>query len=616
VTAPALFLGERQVSRHDQEFDFSAPPFNLLSTQEAARLGAKMDIEFMPRGTRMVEAGQGSNAVYVILKGEVAALDESESAGPYFAEYGEQDLFGTTAVLSGKARHTYEALEDTLVWTIPAEAFRAAVSGNGKFASYFLESLAKRSAEAEISAASSDLGEMTLTRTGDALLAEAVTVPEDCPLNETTRRMRDKDVDCVFVSGPEGLGIATRTDLLEAIALGHQALDDPVGQIASRPVIGCDVSDPLFHALVIMTRSGIERMAVFDEGSLQGTLGLAELLSHYSAHSHVIGLRAARAVSREELAGAAAQVNQLVRTLHATGGRMQYLAELVSAVNQRLMSRLFEFCFEESVREKTCLLVLGSEGRGEQLLKTDQDNALILDDAVDDASVQAGSQAFTDGLIKMGYPPCPGNVMVSNPEWRNSVSDWLQRIKGLVESTSPQAQMTTAILLDARVVAGNAQLFVPVRDALLKLGKNSLWMHHFVTPAVEFQTPLLMFSGLRGRSSGVDLKKGGIFPVVHGVRTLAVENGLHVTSTFDRIDELVDCGGLSERLGTDLRQAYSIMLRVRLGQQLEAVREGEVPGNTVRMSKLRRLDRDLLRDALRVVRDFQNFLSAHFRRGI
>ena len=166
----------------------------------------------------------------------------------------------------------------------------------------------------------------------------------------TTRRMRDKDVDCVFVSGPEGLGIATRTDLLEAIALGHQALDDPVGRIASRPVIGCDVSDPLFHALVIMTRSGIERMAVFDEGALQGTLGLAELLSHYSAHSHVIGLRAARAVSREELVGAAAQVNQLVRTLYATGGRMQYLAELVSAVNQRLMSRLFEFCFEEPVR--------------------------------------------------------------------------------------------------------------------------------------------------------------------------------------------------------------------------------------------------------------------------
>jgi CBS domain-containing protein len=604
------------VSRHDQEFDFSTPPFDLLSPEEAARLGATMDIEFIPRGQRILEAGQGSPAVYVILKGEVAALDESDGEDPYFAEYGEQDLFGTTAVLSGSARHSYEALEDTLAWTIPAEAFRAVVSSNGRFASYFLESLAKRSAEAESSAASSDLGEMTLTRTGDALLAEAVTVPEDCPLRETTRRMREKDVDCVFVSGPEGLGIATRTDLLEAIALEGRDLDQPVGAIASRPVIGCDVSDPLFHALVVMTRRGIERMAVFDDGELAGTLGLAELLSHYSAHSHVIGLRAARAESRSELVGAAGQVNQLVRTLHATGGRMQYLAELVSAVNQRLMARLFEFCFDEAARQQTCLLVLGSEGRGEQLIKTDQDNALILGDEIADASIADSASQFTEGLVEMGYPPCPGNVMVSNPEWRGTVSEWLDHIRGLRRSTTAQAQMTVAIMLDATVVAGNPELLTPVRDALLELGRNSLWMHHFVAPAVEFQTPLLMFSGLRGRGSGVDLKKGGIFPVVHGVRTLALENGLHVTSTFDRIDELVECGGLSERLGTDLRQAYAIMLRLRLGQQLDAVKKGEEPGNTVRLASLRRLDRDLLRDALRVVRDFQSFLSAHFRRGL
>jgi CBS domain-containing protein len=604
------------VSRHDQEFDFSTPPFDLLTAEQAGELGARMDIEFISKGTVILEAGAASAAVYVILKGEVVALEVGEGYTRVFAEFGPHDLFGTTASLTGRARYTYEALEDTLAWTIPAASFRAAVAANGRFAGYFLESLAKRSMDAEAAGAPGDLAEMMLTRVGDALLAEAVKVPEDCRLDEATRRMRDRRVDCVFVEGPAGLGIATRTDLLEAIALSNRGLDQPIGLIASRPVVSCSTTDPLFQALVTMTRAGIERIAVLEDDELKGTLGLAELLSHYSSNSHVIGLRVARAASREELSQAAGQVNRLVSTLHATGARMQYLADLVSAVNQRLIARLYDFCFDESLGSRCCLLVLGSEGRGEQLLKTDQDNALILGPGIPDAAVAQGAEAFSAGLSTMGYPPCPGGVMVSNQAWRGNEADWLARLATLQGDTSPQALLRVAILLDARVVAGDATLFDPVRRALQAFGRKDVWMHHFVAPALEFQTPLRLFGGLLGRSSPVDLKKGGIFPVVHGVRTLALQHALDETSTFERIDALIELGALSEALGADLRQSYAIMLRLRLGQQLEALANQEKPDNSVKLSEMRRLDRDLLRDSLGVVREFQRFLSARYGHGI
>jgi CBS domain-containing protein len=604
------------VSAHGQEFDFTAPPFDLLSAEQARALATRIDIEFVPAGTRLIEAGQASPALYVILKGEIAALDDRDGAARTFAEFGPTDLFGSTAVLTGRARHSYEALEDTLAWVIPADAFRSAVESNGRFAAHFLDSLAKRSALAEATASPSDLGELMLTRVGDALLAEAVIVAEDCPLDEATRRMRDRRVDCVFVSGANGLGIVTRTDMLEAIALRQRAVGEAIGDIATRPVVGCDVAEPLFQALVTMTRRGIERVAVFEEGVIQGTLGLAELLSHYSSHSHVIGLRVARATSLEELVAAAREINGLVRTLHANGARMQYLAELVSVLNQRLMSRLFEFSFAEELRANCCLVVFGSEGRGEQLLKTDQDNGLVLAAGVPDSDFVAGSQAFSAGLAAMGYPPCPGGVMVTNRSWRGDAAAWIERVRLLRGDSSPEALMRAAIMLDAQPVSGDETLFEPVREALLGLGRDSIWLHHFVAPAVEFHTPLTLFGGLRGGGSPVDLKKGGIFPVVHGVRALAVQQGLRSTSTFDRIDELTERGALSAELGTDLRQAFAIMLRLRLGQQLEAVREGEVPGNEVRIGRLRRLDRDLLRDALRVVKEFQSFLSARYRRGL
>ena len=605
------------MSAHGQEFDFSSPPFDLLNPEQARALAAAIDIEFVPAGTRVLEEGASSSAVYVLMKGGVAAVDEGDGVPRTFAEFGPSDYFGATAVLAGRARHNYEAIEDTLLWVIPAAAFRKAVESNGRFAAHFVDSLAKRTALAETApSGASDLGELMLTKVGDALLGEAVIVPEDCALDEAARRMRDKRVDCLFVNGEQGLGIATRTDLLESIALRHLPLVSPVGAIVSRPVVGCTSDEPLFQALVTMTRRRIERIAVFENGAIRGTLGLAELLSHYSSHSHVIGLRVARAESREELAAAAREINGLVRTLYANGARMQYLAELVSVLNQRLMSRLFEFSFDAGTRERCCLVVMGSEGRGEQLLKTDQDNGLVLAAGLPDDEVAAGAQAFSEGLAAMGYPPCPGGVMVSNRLWRGDGRTWIDRVSSLRGDTSADGLMRAAIMIDAQPVAGDLELFEPVRDALLALGRDALWLHQFVLPAIEFSTPLTLFGGLRGKGSAVDLKKGGIFPVVHGVRLMAVERGLRCTSTFDRIDALVGAGALSTQLGTDLRQSFAIMLRVRLGQQLEAVREGEVPANEVQLGRMRRLDRELLRDALRIVKDFQSFLSSRYRRGV
>lgn len=600
-----------------REFDFSLAPFDLLTPEQRVALGRRMDIGFEPEGSRILEAGTSSNFLYVILKGHVAALDGAEGPGEpsVFAEYGAGDLFGSMACLAGRSRHRYETLEDTLLWTIPADAFRAAVESNGRFAAYFLDSLSRKSALIDASGTPSDLGELMLTRIGEATLAEAVVLPPGASIAEATRRMRERHVDCVFVDTGGGLGICTRTDLLDALALDARPLESPVAALARRPVIDCDADAPLFEALVAMTRQRIERVAVTRGGQLVGTLGLAEVLSHYSSHSHIMGLRIARAATREELADAATGLTPLVRTLQATGARMRHMGELVSAINGRILTRLYELTFPPELRQRCCLLVLGSEGRSEQILRTDQDNALILGDGVADEDVAGPAQALSEGLAALGYPPCPGKVMVSNPAWRGGVAAWLERIERLKRDATPQAQLDTAILMDAQPVAGAESLYAPLRDALTGLGRDQIWLHFFVRPAIEFHTPLTLRNPF-GREPAVDIKRGGIFPTVHGLRALAAEHGLACTNSFERAAALGAKGVLSAQLAADLQQALAVMLRLRLGQQLEALQRGETPGNRIDLSRLRRLDRDLLRDALRVVKEFQDFLGAHFRHGI
>ena len=600
-----------------KEFDFLLPPFDLLTREQSVAMGRRMDIGYEAEGAQILEANTPSNYVYVILKGHVEAVDvpEDGSEPRVFGEYGSGDLFGAMACLTGQSRHRYVAAEDTLLWTIPADAFREAVEANGRFAAYFLESLSRKAAMMETSAAPSDIGELMLTRVGEAELAEAVIVPADLPIVEATRRMRDRRVNCVFVDTPRGLGISTRTDVLDAIVLGGRPLEEPVSSITSVPIITCDTQAPLFQALVMMTRHRIERVAVTRQGQLIGTLGLAEVLSHYSSHSHIVGLRIARARTREELAEAATGLTPLVRTLHATGAKMRHLGELVSALNARILSRLYAITMPEELRDRCCLMVLGSEGRSEQILKTDQDNALVLGEGVTDAEVAEHAKALSEGLIALGYPPCPGNVMVTNPEWRGTVPEWEAHIERLVRSTAPESQLDTAILIDAQPVAGDPALFHPLREALSRLGRNQIWLHHFVRPAIEFHTPLTLRS-LFGRDPAVDIKRGGIFPVVHGLRVLSVEAGLSVTNSFERAIQLGEKGVLSSQLAADVQQAVAVMLRLRLGQQLETTLEGVVPDNRIRLGQLRRLDRDLLRDALRVVKEFQDFLGSHYRHGM
>ncbi|MCU0975827.1 MAG: DUF294 nucleotidyltransferase-like domain-containing protein [Steroidobacteraceae bacterium] len=600
-----------------KEFDFALAPFDLLTAEQRVALGRRMDIGFEPADSRILEAGTPSNYLYVILKGHVAALDGADDPGEprVFAEYGAGDLFGSMACLTGRSRHRYVTLEDTLLWTLPADAFRAAVEANGRFAAYFLDSLSRKTDLAESSGTPSDLGELMLTRIGEAVLAEAIVVPGDTTVVEATRRMRERSVDCVFVETAGGLGICTRTDLLDAIALDGRPLDGAVGEFARRPVVDCDADAPLFEALVAMTRRRIERVAVTRHAQLVGTLGLAEVLSHYSSHSHIVGLRVARATTREELAEAVAGLLPLVRTLQATGAKMRHLGEIVSALNGRILTRLYELTFPAELRARCCLLVLGSEGRSEQILRTDQDNALILGEGIADADVAGPAQALSDGLAALGWPPCPGKVMVSNPAWRGSLPQWLEYIERLKRSAAGESQLDMAILMDAQPVCGDESLYAPLREALAGLGRDQIWLHHFVRPAIEFHTPLTLRNPF-GRERAVDIKRGGIFPTVHGLRALAAEHGLACTNSFERAEALAARGVLSAQLAADLQQALAVMLRLRLGQQLEALQRGEPADNRVDLGRLRRLDRDLLRDALRVVKEFQDFLGAHFRHGI
>lgn len=596
-------------------FDFSAPPFDLLDAAGRARVEAALDLAFYPPGTVLIEAGQPSAQVYIVLRGEVEAGDVDEGREQLFSDYGPGEVFGAFAVITGRARHRYSSRGEVLLFLLPASVFSALLSEQPRFAAYFHEGLsAKRQLLAE-QQAPAETNRLMLTRVRDARLTPAVAVSPTLAIGDAVVAMRRHAVECLVIEpgeGEEGPGIVTRTDLLDALALeGHQ-LTAPVGPLAHRPLIGVREDDVLFQALVTMTESHIERVAVRRGAEVIGTIGLTEVLSHYTSQSHLISLRLARATSENDVVEAAHEMDLLVRTLFAQGAKISYLMEMVSALNSRLLAKLFEFCLPTDLRNHLCLLVLGSEGRREQILKTDQDNAIIIDDEAASEGLAETMAAFSARLAEIGYPPCAGGVMVSNPHWRQTLAGWRARIADWRRCGDPSSMMELSMMIDARPVAGQLRLVQTLREDLMALGRDDILMRQMAQAAFQFGTPLTLFGRVREHGDGTDIKKGGIFPLVHGLRTLALRHGVARSNSFSRCEGLMAAGVLERELGRDVPQALAVFQRLRLAQQFDAIAAGRAPDNRLDISALRHLDRELLRDALRVVNRFKNLLREVF----
>jgi CBS domain-containing protein len=298
----------------------------------------------------------------------------------------------------------------------------------------------------------------------------------------------------------------------------------------------------------------VHRLAVLDgDGQVRdaGGAGPVQLLAN---HSHLILVQIEQAGDLQALEQPAAQITQLLSALHRGGTRIALMAQLVQQLNARLFERAWQMLAPADLVANSCLFVMGSEGRGEQLLKTDQDNGLLLRDGyAPPADLDAICHAFSAVLQRFGYPECPGHIMLNNPEWRGSVSDFGQRATEWLLMPSADSLMRLAIFLDAHAVAGDAALLAGVRQQLRKLATdNDALIARFASVIDSFGESGGWWNRLLGRSdafSSVHLKKAGIFPMVHGVRSLALARHVDTTSTVDRIEALVADGTLDAPLG-------------------------------------------------------------------
>jgi len=461
---------------------------------------------------------------------------------------------------------------------------------------------------------------LVTARVRDAYVRKPFYVDGALDLVSVCRQLSAQGLTSALVNdaGEDGprLGIFTTTDLRDALLRDTPPAQLAVREVARFGLIEVHADAELFEALWLMVRHRVHRLLVRDGDQVLGVLGQLDLVSFVANHSHIVAVQIDEAASVEDLAAAAQRVDAMVELLHDGGIKIERIARLVGELNHRLFARLWSLVAPPELVANSCLLVMGSEGRGEQILKTDQDNALLIRDGFEHPQIEPAAQRFNAALAAFGYPPCPGNIMLTNPLWRCSVSRFRETLGEWIYGTASDGPMHLAIFYDAAAVAGDATLLDAVRAQLQKLLSGSdAFLARFAAAADQFDEPQSWWLKLTARSDEqpLDLKKLGTFPIVHGVRALSLAHGVHESSTAERVRRLVERGTIDAELGRDLLEALHYLMGLKLRHQLRQRAHGQAPGNLVRPSDLSTMDRDQFKDALAINKRFRALLRQRFR---
>ena len=451
-------------------------------------------------------------------------------------------------------------------------------------------------------------------RCRDLMSAPPRTIAGERPLSEAVDAMAKGRISSLFVVAAEGQpphGIVTERDVMRALAAGGgAALGRPVATVASSPLVTVFADDFVFRAIGRMTRRNIRHLAVVDDGgSVVGALSARDLMRLRSSGALTLGDEVASAVDAAALAAAFARLPVVASGLLDEGVTAIDVAAVISDEIGAMTARAGELA-EAQLGEAGlgappaayAIAVLGSAGRGESLLAADQDNAIIHADT-DAPEAEPWfdelGRRIADILDEAGIPYCRGGVMASNAAWRGSVSDWERRVANWIGRSSARDLLNVDIFFDLRPVAGAAQLAEGVwRSAYATAEGQVAFLKLLAESLAGFNPPLTLFGRLRTEGGRVDLKAGGLFPIVSGARLLSLRYGVLERETPAR---LIGVRALDAGADADIERLIGIdrlLVDLILRQQIEDLAAGVPPSARIAPGRLSASLHSELKEAL------------------
>jgi CBS domain-containing protein len=608
------------------------PPFSLLSDECVEAVAGDVEVTYFRAGSSILSLGDEVKDLYFIRSGSVEIYRRD---GELYNRLGEGEIFGQLALMTGKkARFPVQALEDTLIYFIPEERFFRAFEEEEAFADFVEVEDRTRMRQAWTSRQQANL--LMTTRVERLVHRGPILVSADMPVQVAAARQVEEGVSALMITAsreegstqpghPELVGILTHSDLARRVVAEGLDLQTPVGEVMSTDVASVQRDSFLFEALMVMLQKNIHHLPVLDRMQPVGMIDLADVVGHETQNSLFVVRNIFLKDSVEGLKSLWPDVEGCFVRMVNEDANSHMIGSAISVIGRSFKQRLIELA-ESQLGEAPvpfCLLALGSMARDEQFLNSDQDNALILSDDFDPDQhgdyFEALAHFVCDGLAEIGYRYCSGDIMATNPKWRQPLHVWKKTFAEWIGKPRPEALLNSSIFFDLDGAAGDTRMADELRSEVVRQAAQSREFLGCMAANAQSRTPPLGFfkdfvlekSGKYERT--LNLKGRGTAPLVDVIRVHALAAGSQARNSFSRLEDVHAAGFLTSGMADDLRDALEFIAIIRARRQAIAVEEGRRPNNHVDPDLLSTLDRRSLKDAFKVLSTAQNFLKFRYR---
>ena len=436
--------------------------------------------------------------------------------------------------------------------------------------------------------------------------------------------MTEQGYSCLVVlDNKRCIGIVTDKDIRRRCVAEGLPITASISEIMTDNMSTIDIKNNAYDALMTMTSKHIHHLPVTKQGEVVGMVTVTDLMNNEGHNAVNFSSIIHKAKSLTELVEISALLPKLQIRLAKLGASADHVGKSISAITMAFTKRLIDMAEEKYGQAPVpyAWLAAGSQARQEQLAHSDQDNGIIICDSMkpyDDAWFESLAHFVCDGLADCGFIYCPGDIMATNPKWRQPAKVWQKYFNGWVDTPSPKALLNSSVFFDLETICGDASLLETVRENLLRKTKNnSLFIAHLSKNALGLRPPLGFFRDFVLKQNGkhkatLDLKHNGIAPIVDLARIYALSQGISAVNTIERIKQAAGSAAITKSSAENLLDAYEFLGILRVKHQARKLVQGFEADNYLSPKELSKLEREHLKDAFKVIKTLQDSRQASF----
>ncbi|MCP4673314.1 MAG: CBS domain-containing protein [Desulfobacula sp.] len=575
---------------------------------------------------------------YILSKGLAKYYYEQNNRQILTGELKPGDNFGGISILLNDAVsiRSLIAIEDCVFTTITANAFLELCKANQEFQDYFTSEFGRcmlnKSFAGIISRQIKDK-EFSLpffNRPIHTIFKPSIsTCTMDTTIEDAAFKMSQNNASAIFIKKEKlGIqGIVTDADLRKKVLGQNMNLKMPVSSIMSSPLVSISADCQVFEAFLTMNQEDKRHLVVHGQsGNITGIISEDDLISAQVESTYLLIKTVKSAKSISDIENIHSKLEKMLLDPIKNGANTEYITRVITTFSDAIIDKIISFSLEKmgTAPCKFVFLTMGSEGRGEQTLVSDQDNAIIFEDTKDNETSKKYfddlSILICDQLALAGYKYCDGDNMASNPKWCQPLSQWKKYFKAWIETPAPENLLNSSIFFDFRGTWGDIALSDELKDYLFNAVENgSFFLRNLTENALTIKPPLSMFGKLITKTQGdgkgsLDIKKA-MLPIIDFARIYSLKNAIGQSNTLVRLFRLYTRHAITNKEYIDIIRAYNYMMQLRFLRQITTIIDEEKPAdNNIYLDNLSALDHIFLKEIIKITEKLQQKLKGEFAR--